>query len=79
MAVMLKNDFNNKRRYGLILKLPFFRHMEYGHRMWGRSIGAFFYIPAAYFWFKGHLNSAIKKRVVVAGALLACQGLLGDS
>lgn len=55
----------------------FIWHMEYGHRMWGRSIGAFFYIPAAYFWFKGHLNSAIKKRVVVAGALLACQGLLG--
>jgi len=51
--------------------------MEYGHRMWGRSIGAFFYLPAAYFWFKGHLNGAIKKRVVVAGALLACQGLLG--
>jgi hypothetical protein len=30
--------------------------MEYGHRMWGRSIGAFFYLPAAFFWIRGTLN-----------------------
>ena len=53
------------------------RHMEYGHRMWGRSIGAVFYVSAAAFWVKGCLNKALKKRVVVAGVLLACQGLLG--
>lgn len=51
--------------------------MEYGHRMWGRSIGIFFYIPAAYFWIRGCLNKGMKKRVAVAGVLLACQGLLG--
>ena len=55
----------------------FLRHMEYGHRMWGRSIGIFFYIPAAYFWIRGCLNKGMKKRVAVAGVLLACQGLLG--
>jgi hypothetical protein len=45
--------------------------------MWGRSIGAFFYVPAAYFWIRGCLSKAVKKRVAVAGVLLACQGLLG--
>jgi cytochrome c oxidase assembly protein subunit 15 len=47
--------------------------------MWGRSIGAFFYVPAAYFWIRGCLSKAVKKRVAVAGVLLACQGLLGTS
>ena len=30
--------------------------MEYGHRMWGRTIGAVFYIPAAVMWAKGFFN-----------------------
>merc|ERR1719414_2394118 len=52
-------------------------YMEYGHRMWGRSIGAFFYLPAIAFWARGMLTPAVKKRVLVAGALLGFQGLLG--
>ena len=51
--------------------------MEYGHRMWGRTIGAFFYIPAGIMWARGYFNAAIKKRVLIGGTLLACQGLLG--
>lgn len=51
--------------------------MEYGHRMWGRTIGAFFYIPAGIMWAKGMFTPALKKRVVVAGGLLLFQGLLG--
>ena len=51
--------------------------MEYGHRMWGRTIGAVFYIPAAVMWAKGYFNKAMKVRVVAMGALLAFQGLLG--
>jgi len=51
--------------------------MEYGHRQWGRTIGAFFAIPAAYFWYKGALSSVLKKRVVLCGALIGFQGLLG--
>lgn len=47
--------------------------MEYGHRMWGRLIGAYFYIPAAILWAKGYLSPAMKKRVVVMGALIAAQ------
>merc|ERR1719391_1211974 len=55
----------------------FIWYMEYIHRMWGRSIGAFFYLPAAAFWLSGMLTPAIKKRVLLAGGLLGFQGLLG--
>lgn len=51
--------------------------MEYGHRMWGRCIGAVYYIPAAVMWAKGFFTPALKKRVVFGGVLLACQGLMG--
>lgn len=51
--------------------------MEYGHRMWGRAIGACYYLPAAVMWAKGYFDKAMKKRIVVMGVLLACQGLLG--
>merc|ERR1712098_776267 len=55
----------------------FIWYMEYGHRMWGRSIGAFFYLPAIGFWARGMLTPVIKKRVLLAGGLLGFQGLLG--
>ncbi|OQR79406.1 cytochrome c oxidase assembly protein COX15-like [Tropilaelaps mercedesae] len=51
--------------------------MEYIHRMWGRSIGAVFYIPAAVFWMIGYLRKGMKQRIVYCGALLAAQGLMG--
>lgn len=51
--------------------------MEYLHRMWGRCIGAAFFIPASVFWYKGYFNAAMKKRVGLFGTLIACQGLLG--
>ena len=47
--------------------------MEYGHRMWGRLIGAFFVIPAAIFWRKGFFNSGMKKKVLIFGSLIGCQ------
>eukprot|EP00096_Caligus_rogercresseyi_P014010 TRINITY_DN6561_c0_g1_i1.p1 TRINITY_DN6561_c0_g1~~TRINITY_DN6561_c0_g1_i1.p1 ORF type:complete len:400 (+),score=72.78 TRINITY_DN6561_c0_g1_i1:75-1274(+) len=52
-------------------------YMEYGHRMWGRLIGAVYYIPAVAFWAKGYFNAAMKRRVLACGGLLAFQGLLG--
>merc|ERR1719365_10608 len=55
----------------------FIWYMEYIHRMWGRTIGAFFYVPAAVFWAKGMIPPALKKRVALMGGLLAWQGLLG--
>jgi len=58
-------------------EFKFIWYMEYGHRMWGRSIGAFFYLPAIGFWASGMLTPALKKRVILAGGLLGFQGLLG--
>uniref|UniRef100_A0A182RPD4 Cytochrome c oxidase assembly protein subunit 15 n=1 Tax=Anopheles funestus TaxID=62324 RepID=A0A182RPD4_ANOFN len=52
-------------------------YMEYGHRMWGRAIGAFYAIPALYFWTKGYFNKAMKIRVLAFGALIGAQGLMG--
>lgn len=51
--------------------------MEYGHRMWGRWIGAFFALPAAYFWKKGYFNKTMKIRTVAFGTLIGLQGLMG--
>ncbi|XP_014487980.1 PREDICTED: cytochrome c oxidase assembly protein COX15 homolog [Dinoponera quadriceps] len=51
--------------------------MEYLHRMWGRLIGIVFIFPASWFWFRGVLNSKIKKRVVALGSLIGLQGLMG--
>lgn len=52
-------------------------YMEYAHRMWGRLVGVAFYLPAGYFWYKGWFNKGLKMRVVVFGALLLSQGLMG--
>jgi hypothetical protein len=42
-------------------------------RMWGRLIGAVFYIPAGVMWARGMFSPALKKRVVGMGCLLAFQ------
>lgn len=51
--------------------------MEYAHRMWGRCIGAFFAIPATYFWARGYFNRGMKIRTLLFGSLIAAQGLMG--
>jgi cytochrome c oxidase assembly protein subunit 15 len=51
--------------------------MEYGHRMWGRAIGAAFLIPAAVFWARGWFKPGMKKRIIAFGTLIALQGLMG--
>lgn len=58
-------------------EFKFIYHMEYGHRMWGRAIGAFFALPAIYFWSRGYLNRSLKIRTVVFGTLIGLQGLMG--
>jgi cytochrome c oxidase assembly protein subunit 15 len=47
--------------------------MEYGHRMWGRAIGAVFLIPATIFWARGWFKPGMKKRVIAFGTLIALQ------
>lgn len=50
---------------------------EYIHRMWGRSIGLMFALPALYFLRKGYISKAMKPRLAIYGTLLVGQGLLG--
>lgn len=50
--------------------------MEYAHRTLGRSIGALYFIPAAFFWYKKYFTKAMKRRVPILGALLAFQACL---
>lgn len=51
--------------------------MEYAHRSWGRLIGAFFALPASYFWYRSYLKPGMKLRVLILGTLLGFQGLMG--
>jgi cytochrome c oxidase assembly protein subunit 15 len=55
----------------------FIWHMEYGHRMWGRLIGALYALPAMYFWTKGYFDRGMKIRVGAFGVLIGLQGLMG--
>eukprot|EP00049_Salpingoeca_infusionum_P007140 m.116126 g.116126 ORF g.116126 m.116126 type:complete len:473 (-) comp13594_c2_seq2:305-1723(-) len=50
---------------------------EYLHRMWGRTIGVVFIIPAAYFWARGKIRPQFKPVILTIGALLGWQGVLG--
>lgn len=48
-------------------------YMEFGHRMWGRAIGAFFLIPATFFWARGMLKPGMKPRILAFGTLIGLQ------
>lgn len=47
--------------------------MEFGHRMWGRAIGAVFLIPAVFFWARGMLKPGMKPRIIGFGTLIGLQ------
>jgi cytochrome c oxidase assembly protein subunit 15 len=66
-----------KNREMTLSEFKWIWYMEFGHRMWGRAIGAVFLIPAVYFWSRGMFTAAMKKRVLAFGALIAGQGLMG--
>lgn len=70
-------EFKYKNRDMTLQEFKFIWHMEYGHRQWGRLIGAVFLIPAVYFWAKGKFTPAMKKRVLAFGTLIGAQGLMG--
>lgn len=69
--------YHNKHREMGLQDFKFIFYMEWAHRMWGRSIGLAFFIPAAIFWRKGLFSSIMKKRITVLGSLLGFQGFLG--
>nr|WP_255832624.1 COX15/CtaA family protein [Kordiimonas sp. SCSIO 12603] len=52
-------------------------YWEWGHRLLGRLIGVFFFVPFAWFWAKGRIPSGYKPRLVVLFVLGGLQGLLG--
>ncbi|KAG5682395.1 hypothetical protein PVAND_011748 [Polypedilum vanderplanki] len=70
-------EFKIKNKEMTLEEFKFIFWMEYGHRMWGRLIGAMFAIPAAYFWSKGYFNKAMKIKVGIFGTLIGLQGLMG--
>jgi len=70
-------EFKWKNSEISLSEFKFIWYMEYGHRMWGRTIGLVFYLPAGLMWARGMFSPAVKKRVLLAGGLLAFQGLLG--
>ncbi|MEQ9609455.1 MAG: COX15/CtaA family protein [Kiloniellaceae bacterium] len=50
---------------------------EYIHRLWGRLIGVVFALPLAWFWWRGRIDRALGKKLLIAFALGAAQGGLG--
>jgi len=58
-------------------EFKFIWRMEYGHRMWGRTIGLCYLLPFGYFLSRGYLNRAMKIRCSILGSLICFQGFLG--
>uniref|UniRef100_A0A6G1S7S8 Cytochrome c oxidase assembly protein COX15 n=1 Tax=Aceria tosichella TaxID=561515 RepID=A0A6G1S7S8_9ACAR len=52
-------------------------YMEYIHRTFGRLIGLSFFIPAAYFGYKGYFKGRVKQVMYGLGGLILFQGGLG--
>lgn len=52
-------------------------YMEYVHRSFGRLIGLSFFIPAAYFGYKGYFKGRVKHVIAALGGLILFQGGLG--
>ncbi len=50
---------------------------EYVHRVWGRLIGLFFFVPFMYFLFAGKVKKSLRPKLVVMLALGGLQGLMG--
>ncbi|SPP73184.1 cytochrome c oxidase assembly protein COX15 homolog [Drosophila guanche] len=70
-------EYKLKNANMTVEEFKFIYLMEYIHRMWGRAIGGFFLVPAAYFWKKGYFCAKTKKSVLLLGTLIGLQGLMG--
>jgi cytochrome c oxidase assembly protein subunit 15 len=58
-------------------EFKFIFFMEYSHRLLGRLIGLFFFIPFLYFWGRGQLTPGLKKVSLVVAVLGMAQGFMG--
>lgn len=52
-------------------------YWEWGHRLLGRLIGLFFFIPFVWFWFRNRIPDGYKPKLLVLFVLGGSQGLLG--
>jgi heme a synthase len=50
---------------------------EWGHRQLGRLIGLVFFLPLAWFWFRGTVNGRFAVTLLAIGALGGVQGAIG--
>lgn len=51
--------------------------LEYWHRILGRLIGLWFFLPGLWFWMRGHFTPTFKKHFMGMLLLLGMQGLMG--
>ena len=51
--------------------------MEYAHRLLGRLMGLFFFIPLVWFWVRGQLSRGMKKMSLIVAILGMAQGFMG--
>lgn len=68
--------FCSKNREISLSEFKWIWHMEYGHRQWGRLIGAVYLLPAIYFWSRGYFKKGMKSRVLAFGALIGLQVII---
>lgn len=52
-------------------------YWEWAHRLLGRLIGLFFFVPMVWFWLEGRVPEGYKPRLIVLFVLGGLQGLLG--
>ena len=52
-------------------------YWEWGHRLLGRLIGLFFFVPMVWFWLKGSVPEGYKPKLLVLFVLGGSQGALG--
>ncbi|XP_059176667.1 cytochrome c oxidase assembly protein COX15 homolog isoform X2 [Physella acuta] len=69
--------YMTKEKEMTLSDFKFIFYMEWGHRMWGRTTGVFFLLPALYFLRKGWISKALKPRLAAYAGLLGFQGFLG--
>lgn len=70
-------EFKELNTHMTLEEYKFIYYMEWGHRLWGRAIGALVLIPGAYFVLKGRTSPRTNRALVGISLLLGLQGAIG--